>query len=181
MNIGFIIGSLREQSYNTKIASHITQAFSDVTFEQISIGELPFFNEDLETNGDPQAVQQFKAAVARMDGLIILTPEYNGSIPGVLKNALDWGSRPVTNSVFHNKQIGIIGATPGGMGTAFAQIHLRQVLEAMRADVLPHEKLHVSRVHELCAVAEEPNTFRYVDRYVQQFIQFIQNTKGVHA
>ena len=145
--LGLIVGSIREGSFNRVIANTMIDLDSGVELEMIEIKDLPFFNEDVEANGDPAEVAAFKQQIEQVDGLIILTPEYNGGMPGVLKNALDWASRPANDSVFLHKRVGIIGATPGMMGTIVAQLHARHTLEAMRASVVPHEALHISRVH----------------------------------
>lgn len=179
--IAVLIGSLRHDSYHAKLADHIQHTFPHVTWTRVSIGDVPFFNEDVEREGDPDAVQQLKAHIRTADGVLILTPEYNGSVPGVLKNALDWASRPAKDSVFLHKRVGIIGATPGMMGTIVAQLHARHILEAMRASVVPHDALHISRVHELCERANDPDTFRYVDRYVTRFIDYVNEPLAANA
>ncbi len=148
MNIGIIVGSLRKDSFNLKVARHLANNWNKEGYEVqfIAIDDLPLFNEDLEGESNPEAVERFNAQVIASDALFMVTPEYNSGIPGVLKNALDWGSRG-RPSAFMHKKIGIIGSTPGGMGTAFSQMHLRQVLEAMRTFVMPLDKLHLSTIH----------------------------------
>ncbi|WP_210610057.1 NADPH-dependent FMN reductase [Priestia flexa] len=176
--IGIICGSLREQSYNRIIAQSLIQMNKSVQFRWIEIKELPFFNEDLEVNGDPDAVLLFKSAVEEVDGIIIVSPEYNSGIPGVLKNALDWSSRPPKTSPMNKKPIGLIGATPGGFGTAFAQMQLRQVLETMQAQVFPFQKLFISQVHQKINLQEQvlsdEKTKKYLQSYVEEFLDWIQ-------
>ena len=92
------------------------------------LGEIPLFNADIEADGDPEPVRRFKQAIADADALLIATPEYNHCIPGVLKNAIDWASRPPRRSVLTNRPIAIMGASSGGGGTARAQAHLRDGL-----------------------------------------------------
>lgn len=179
--IGYICGSLRKSSYNRVIAESFETLDQSVQFLPIEIGELPLFNEDLEVDGDPATVAAFKQAIADVDGLIIVSPEYNSGIPGVLKNAIDWASRPSKTSVLINKPMGIIGATPGGMGTAFSQIQLRQSLEQIHAQVLPFQKMLISQVHtkidlEQRAITDE-KTVKYLDRYLKQLIEWT-NQKG---
>ncbi len=179
--IGLICGSLRKASYNRIIAETLPKLDDSVQFLQIEIGELPLFNEDLEVDGDPTTVTQFKQAIKQVDGLIIVSPEYNSGVPGVLKNAIDWASRPTKTSVLINKPVGIIGATPGGMGTAFAQIQLRQSLEQIHVQVLPFQKMLISQVHtkidiEQRALTDE-KTNTYLNRYLKQFIEWMHQNQ----
>ena len=110
------------------------------------LGALPLFDEDLEceTSGGPEAVQNLRQAVAAADGLLISTPEYNHSIPGVLKNALDWLSRPAPEQVLVDKPVAVIGASSGRWGTRLAQNALRQVLLAAESVPLPSPTLLLS-------------------------------------
>ncbi|AKL77520.1 NADPH-dependent FMN reductase [Bacillus velezensis] len=148
-------------------------------FRWVEIDSLPFFNEDLEIAGAPDSVTSFRADIQDVDGVIIVSPEYNFGIPGVLKNALDWASRPRTPSVLNRKPVGLIGATPGGFGTAFGQTQMREVLEAMQVNVLPFQKMLISQVHEKIDSAQniltDEQTKRYLQRYLQQFIHWIDH------
>lgn len=140
--VGFT-GSLREKSYNAaalRAAQELLPA--DVELEIISTGDLPLYNQDLERD-EPMAVRRFKEKIRQADALLIVTPEYNGSIPGVLKNALDWASRPTGKSVLIGKPTAIMGIG-GRMGTARAQQHLRQILELLKAEVLEQPEVYVS-------------------------------------
>ncbi len=126
--IAVIVGSLRRDSWNAKFAEALIKLFpADFEFNRVSIGELPLYNQDLDGK-QPPAVQQFKQAITEASGLLFVTPEYNRSIPGVLKNALDHGSRPYGQNAFGKKPAGVIGASVGAMGTAMAQQHLRNIL-----------------------------------------------------
>ncbi|PET75342.1 NADPH-dependent FMN reductase [Bacillus sp. AFS001701] len=174
--IGLICGSLRKNSYNRIIAQSLTAMADSHQFRWIEINELPLFNEDLETSV-PEAVTSFKSAIQDVDGIIIVSPEYNSGIPGVLKNALDWASRPRESAVLSRKPVGLIGATPGGLGTVYAQIQIREILETMQAHVLPFQKMLISQVHEKIdadhKVLTDERTKRYLHRYLQQFINWI--------
>ncbi|MEH7116661.1 NADPH-dependent FMN reductase [Neobacillus vireti] len=178
--IGLICGSLRENSYNRIIAQSLTEMSDAAQFRWIEIKDLPLFNEDLEIGGDPDKVRSFKSAIQDVDGIMIVSPEYNSGIPGGLKNALDWASRPAKSSVLSRKPVGLIGATPGGLGTAFAQMQIRQILEAMQAHVLPFQKVLISQVHEKIdsdqKVLTDEKTKRYLERYLQHFIYWIDHT-----
>lgn len=124
-----ISGSLRDDSYNRALleaARQLSGTMMEITL--IEIGDLPHFDADLEAEGDPEAVKDFKKAIRAADALLIATPEYQHGIPGVLKNALDWASRPPSDSPIGGKPTAIMGATTGAFGTARAQQDLREVL-----------------------------------------------------
>ncbi|MES5261201.1 NADPH-dependent FMN reductase [Priestia megaterium] len=177
--IGLICGSLRKNSYNQAIAQSLINLDNSAQFRWIEIDNLPFFNEDLEIAGAPESVISFRNDIQDVDGVMIVSPEYNSGIPGVLKNALDWASRPRTSSVLNRKPVSLIGATPGGFGTAFAQIQIREVLEAMQVNVLPFQKMLISQVHEKIdsdqKILTDEQTKRYLQRYLQQFIHWIDH------
>jgi chromate reductase, NAD(P)H dehydrogenase (quinone) len=119
-----------------------------MTIETIEIGGLPFYNADLEAKGDPPAVAAFKESLTDADGILIATPEYNDGIPGVLGNAMDWGSRLPGRSPLTGKPVAIMGASPSQIGTARAQHYLRQILGHVHARTLPPPELLVARAHE---------------------------------
>src|SRR3954451_23056124 len=119
-----------------------------MTIETIEIGGLPFYNADLEAKGDPPAVAAFKQSLAAADGILIATPEYNDGIPGVLTNAMDWGSRLPGRAPLIGKPVAVMGASPSQIGTARAQLHLRQILSHVQARVLPPPELLVAKAHE---------------------------------
>jgi chromate reductase, NAD(P)H dehydrogenase (quinone) len=142
-------GSLRKGSYNRAlIEAAAEQAPEGMTVEPIEIGSLPFYNADVEAKGDPPAVTAFKAAIAAADGLLIATPEYNDGLPGVLTNAMDWGSRIPGRAPLIGKPVAVMGASPSQAGTARAQLHLRQILNHVQARVLPPPELLVAKAHE---------------------------------
>ena len=126
--IAVIVGSLRKDSFNRKLATALARlAPPELAFKQLEIGDLPLYNQD--DDGDQAAsVKRLKAEVAAADGLLFVTPEYNRSMPGVLKNALDNASRPYGQSAWAGKPAGVIGVSVGAAGTALAQQHLRNVL-----------------------------------------------------
>lgn len=127
-SIAVIVGSLRRDSFNRKLASALAKlAPSEFSFEQVQIGDLPLYNQDDDAQ-PAESVKRFKAAIAAAQGLLFVTPEYNRSMPGVLKNAIDHASRPYGQSVWKGKPAGVIGVSVGAIGTALAQQHLRNVL-----------------------------------------------------
>ena len=142
-------GSLRRGSFNRALVEAARQLAPDgMTIEVIEIGSMPFYNADVEADGDPASVVAFKNALREADGLIIATPEYNDGIPGVLTNAIDWGSRLPGRAPLTGKPVALMGASPGQIGTARAQLHLRQLLGHLRARVLPPPELLVAASHE---------------------------------
>ena len=133
-----IAGSLRAASYNRGlIRAAIDLAPPGTTVTAWELGEIPLFNADVEALGDPAPVAAFKAAINGADALVIATPEYNHCVPGVLKNAIDWASRPARRSVLTNKPVAVLGASTGRGGTARAQAHLRDGLAYTNGLVLP--------------------------------------------
>lgn len=127
IKIAVIVGSLRKDSYNRQLARALEKlADGRMTFIYADIGALPLFNQDIE-NPLPETVGTFKAVVDAADGVLFVTPEYNRSIPGVLKNAIDWGSRPYGKSSWAGKPAAICGTSPGAIGTALAQNQLRAI------------------------------------------------------
>jgi chromate reductase, NAD(P)H dehydrogenase (quinone) len=148
-NVVAFAGSLRRKSYNRALIDAATQlAPAGMNIEVIEIGDLPFYNADVEVNGDPAAVEAFKAALYAADGILIATPEYNDGVPAVLTNAMDWGSRLPGRAPLSGKPVAIMGASPSQVGTARAQHHLRQILGHIHARVLPPPELLVSKAHE---------------------------------
>jgi len=128
INIAVIVGSLRRDSFNAKFAQAIAKlAPIDLTFKHSEIGDLPLYNQDDDASQAPQ-VKRLKAEIAAAQGLLFVTPEYNRSVPGVLKNAIDHASRPYGQSAFAGKPGGVIGVSVGAIGTAIAQQHLRTIL-----------------------------------------------------
>jgi chromate reductase len=141
-------GSLREKSYNTALLREAQRlAPSGMTITIASIREFPLYNADLETRAFPQAVKDVSAAIAAADALLIATPEYNFSVPGVLKNAIDWLSRPPLDKVLAGKPVAIAGAG-GRLGSARAQYHLRQVLGCLSMLPVPRPELFVLNAWE---------------------------------
>ena len=124
-----IAGSLRRASFNRGlIRAAVELAPAGISVSAFDLHEVPMFDADVEATGDPGPVTALKRAIGEADALLIATPEYNHCIPGVLKNAIDHASRPYGQSAWRGKPAGVIGITPGTMGTAMAQQHLRNVL-----------------------------------------------------
>ena len=142
-------GSLRRGSFNRALIRAAAElAPEGMTIDEIEIGGLPFFNADVEAEGDPSAVAAFKERLREADGVLIATPEYNDGIPGVLTNAIDWGSRLPGRAPLSGKPVAIMGASPSQVGTARAQLHLRQLLSHVHARTLPPPELIVAAAHQ---------------------------------
>lgn len=142
-------GSLRRHSYNRALIRAAGEiGVPGLTIETIEIGELPFYSSDLEAAGDPAGVTAFKQALVGADGVLIATPEHNDGIPGVLTNAIDWASRLPGRAPLTGKPVAIMGASPSQVGTARAQLHLRQLLAHLQARTLPPPELLVARAHD---------------------------------
>jgi chromate reductase len=153
VNILAICGSIRAGSMNRRLldaAVELAPAGMSLRFSE-SLDSIPLFSEDREHVGAPgfDAVQRLRAQVAHADGLLIATPEYNQSVPGVLKNAIDWLSRPLPDEVLIGKPVAVIGASAGRWGTRLAQAALRQVLYATESPVLPNPALFVREAAQL--------------------------------
>lgn len=167
-----IAGSLRSGSYNKMLlraARELAPAGMEIRpFERL--GEIPLYDGDLDARGAPEPVRALKGAVREAGAVLVCTPEYNWSVPGVLKNAIDWASRPAAETPFAGKLVAILGASPGAVGTARAQQHLRLVLASNGARVLPGPEVLVARCQEKFdasgKLADEP-TRKFVGRLLE--------------
>ncbi|MBW3670068.1 MAG: NAD(P)H-dependent oxidoreductase [Acidobacteria bacterium] len=182
MNVLGIPGSLRRQSYNRmllEVATRATPAGMSLTVVPVEIlAAIPPFNEDLEEelDGDPEPVRLLRDAVRSADGILISTPEYNQSIPGVLKNHLDWLSRPRPDEVLAGKPAAIMGATSGEWGTRLSQSMARQVLSSTEAWVLPSTASiyirKVSRLFDGHELRDQPTLDR-LSSFLESFAEWI--------
>jgi chromate reductase len=146
--LGFA-GSLRQGSYNRALLRACVELQPpDLRIETFDIAEIPLFNEDVERTAIPASVEHFRAAIAAADALLIATPEYNHGVPGVLKNAIDWASRPPRRSAMAGKPVGILGASPGQTGTARAQAQLRQAFVFIDSPAMTQPEVLVFRAAE---------------------------------
>lgn len=150
LTIAVIVGSLRKESFNRRIAhamlevapSHLACAFVD-------IGELPHYNQDLDTAAPPPAWTAFRSAIKASDGVLFVTPEYNRSIPGALKNAIDVGSRPPGHSCWRGKPAAVASVTQGPLGGLAGNLALRQALAPLAMPVLPTPEIYIAQVATL--------------------------------
>jgi chromate reductase len=140
---GYVVGSLRKESINRKLAYALFKlAPPDFTFKELRIGDLPLYNQDDDKAQAPE-VQRLKSDLRAVDAVMFVTPEYNRSVPGVLKNALDHASRPYGQSAWAGKPAGVIGASIGGISTAVAQLHLRTILAYLDMPTLGQPEAYI--------------------------------------
>lgn len=142
-----VSGSLRAGSFSTALLDALNrESLPDLSMTVKTLGDIPLYNEDLDTDPPLPAVQRLRAEVAVSDGVVIVTPEYNHGLPGVLKNALDWASRPAFASCFHGKPVLIITCAPGNTGGVRAQYQLRETLVSMQARVVPGREIVLANI-----------------------------------
>ena len=170
--IGVVVGSLRKDSYNRALAHALSGlAPAGYTFEHLEIGDLPLYNQD-DDDQQADSVKRLKNAIRAADGLVFVTPEYNRSIPGVLKNALDHASRPYGESAWLGKPAGILGVSVGTIGTAIAQQHLRTILAYLDMPTLGQPEVFLQAgsglFDESGGIGVESRQFlqSWMDRYV---------------
>lgn len=141
-----ISGSLRKGSYNTlllRVARDLAPDGVEVDIYD-GLGDIPLYNDDVRAQGEPEPAHRLRQAIVEADGVLIATPEYNWSVPGVLQNAIDWVSRPAGHSAFRNKVVAIMGASTSMVGSLRAQLQLRQVLRTVDAITVPKPEVLVS-------------------------------------
>ena len=180
--IGIVVGSLRRDSFNKKLASALVKhAPANLQFRQLQVGDLPLYNQD--DDGDPHpTVKRLKSEILATDGIIFVTPEYNRSIPGVLKNALDHASRPYGQSAWAGKPAGILGMSIGQVGTACAQQHLRSILGYLDMPTLGQPELYLQVRDDTFdadgAIASD-GARKLVSSWLQRYAQWVaQHAQG---
>lgn len=182
MKLLAISGSLRKGSFNTQLLKTTSDFVgNDVSIELFDLADIPLYNGDLDGDTKPAAVQALLDAITAADGLLFATPEYNYSIPGVLKNALDWASRPAFKSILCGKPAGIISSSMSTLGGARAQVHLREVLSATLTPVYLAPDFALATAHKAFddngALADEA-TRDFLQRYMTGFVQWVQSNPG---
>jgi chromate reductase, NAD(P)H dehydrogenase (quinone) len=170
--VGYFVGSLSSTSINRILSRALIRlAPPDLQFTEIPIGDLPLYNPDHDTDYPPEA-RALKEAIARSDAVLFVTPEYNRSIPGALKNAIDWASRPWGQNSFHHIPAGVIGASIGAIGTALAQQSLRGVLSFCNARQLTAPEAYITyspeRFRDDGEVVDE-STASFLKDYMAEF------------
>jgi chromate reductase len=180
--VGYFVGSLAKASLNRKLASALIKlAPENLEFTEIEFKDLPLYSYDYDADYPPVA-RAYKAAIAASQALLFVTPEYNRSIPGGLKNAIDWASRPYGSNVFARKPTAVIGASPGAIGTAVAQQNLRSVLGFLQAPQMNAPEAYIQFTPGLITDAGEvtvPATEVFLRDYMEAFHIFIARVTSV--
>lgn len=182
-----ISGSLRAGSYNTKLLrAAIKLAPAGTTIEEASFKDFPVYDGDLEARAFPEAVTALKERVIAADALLLVTPEYNNGIPGAFKNAIDWLSRPSSDTakVFGKKIVGLIGTTPGMGGTRYAQAAWLPILRTLQT--VPYfggrlELASASKVFDEAGAITDPKIAELLAKYVSGFAKFVAEQSGTRS
>lgn len=174
--VGYLIGSLSSQSINRKLARALIRLAPDgMEFHEIAFRDLPLYSPDYDADF-PQVARDFKAAIAASDAVLFVTPEYNRSIPGGLKNAIDWASRPSGTNSFARKPSAVIGTSPGAIGTAIAQQSLRGVLGFCNSPQMTSPEAYLQFKPGLITDDGEvtvPGTEEFLRNYMAEFHAFV--------
>jgi chromate reductase len=180
--IGYLVGSLAKASINRKLAMALAKlAPPELQLQEIPIGELPLYSYDYDSDF-PEVARRFKQAIADVDGVLFVTPEYNRSIPGALKNAIDWASRPWGQNSFTRKPSGVIGTSPGSIGTALAQQSLRSVLCFCNSPLMNTVEAYIQFTPGL--IDDEGNVTRgdtgeFLRKYMAEYAVFVERVLSV--
>ena len=176
--IGIVVGSVRKDSINRKLAQALVKLLpQDFVAEFIEIGDLPLYNQDLDGN-QPATVGKFKQQIEQQHGIIVVTPEYNRSIPGVLKNAIDHGSRPYGHNSWAGKSLGILGTSTGAAATSMAQQHLRNTLVFCNMPALNQPEAFIQWRDNMIDAQGEFNerTGSFMQNWVDAYVAWVKKT-----
>lgn len=177
MKIALLVGSLRKQSWNRKVAHEFIRLSPDeMKMELLEIKDLPHYNEDLDSQEGPSPWDEFRSKLHSYDGFIFFTPEYNRSISGVLKNALDVGSQPYGKNGWNNKPAAVVSATMGALGGYAANHILRQSLVVLNLYAMAQPECYLGKVHQLFeadgSLKKDPEAF--FQKVIDAFYQWCQ-------
>ena len=174
--VGYIIGSLAKASINRRLATALVRlAPPGLSMRELGFAELPPYSYDYDADYPPVA-RAFKDAIAAVDAVLFVTPEYNRSIPGALKNAIDWASRPYGTNAFARKPSAVIGTSPGKIGTAVGQQHLRSILSFCNSPQMNAPEAYIQFTDGLIAddgSVSHPSTEAFLRNYMEEFLGFI--------
>jgi chromate reductase len=181
LKIAVFVGSLRKDSFNRRLALAVEKlAPAELSFQHIRIDNLPLYTQDFD--GDyPAVAKQLKQDVEAADGLLFATPEYNRSVPGVLKNAIDIASRPWGTNSFAGKPAGVIGASIGAPGTAMAQQHLRNTLAYLDVPVLGQPEVFIHFTDEMISpdgTINKPDTQKFLQGFADKYVAWVKRFSG---
>ena len=174
--IAVIVGSLRKESFNRKLANAMVKlAPSGFTFKQLEIGDLPLYNQDDDAS-QAASVKRLKSEITAAHGLLFVTPEYNRSVPGVLKNAIDHASRPYGQSAWAGKPAGVMGVSVGAIGTAMAQQHLRNILAYLDVPTLGQPEAFIQAKDGLFNDAGElgDSSRQFLQGWMDQYVAWVK-------
>lgn len=178
--IAVVTGSLRKESFNRQLADAIIKlAPAGFSFTQLEIGDLPLYNQD-DDEQPAESVKRLKAGIQKAQGLLFVTPEYNRSIPGVLKNALDHASRPYGQNAWAGKPGGVIGASIGAIGTAMAQQHLRNILAYLDVPVMGQPEAYIHAKEGLFDDKGNigPGSREFLQGWMDQYVKWVKQHAG---
>ena len=181
-----IAGSLREGSLNRALLKTIQADLlpESVTLDLFDVGDLPLYNADLETGqAAPDTVTQLRTRIGQADALLIVMPEYNHTVPGLLQNAIDWASRPSYKSCLVGKPVGLMGVSPSPIGTARGQQAMKMVLNAAMARLMPHPGVLVGSAADKFTDGRltDEKTRTFVSTYLESLASFVRSTQPVEA
>ena len=174
--IAVVVGSLRRDSFNRKLANAIVKlAPPEFSFRQVQIGDLPLYNQDDDAN-QAESVKRLKAEIAAAQGLLFVSAEYNRSIPGVLKNAIDHASRPYGKSAWAGKPAGVMGVSIGAIGTSMAQQHLRNVLAYLDVPTLGQPEAFIHAKEGLFDAAGNigADSKAFLQNWMNQYVAWVK-------
>jgi chromate reductase, NAD(P)H dehydrogenase (quinone) len=181
-NVAVLVGSLRRASFNRILANAlISLAPSSLKLDIVEIGRLPFYNEDLETAVPPEPWIAFRQHIKTSDAVLFVTPEYNRSVPAVLKNALDVGSRPYGSSVWDHKPCAIVSSSPGAIGGFGANHHLRQSLVFLNMPTIQQPEAYLGHANKLFDEHGKPvsdSTRKFLQQFMQVFANWIETIRS---
>ncbi|WP_028601334.1 NADPH-dependent FMN reductase [Ottowia thiooxydans] len=177
LNIAVVVGSIRKDSFNKQFADALVKLFpADVKVQFIRIDDLPLYSQDDDGNPAPQ-VTRLREEIKAASGVLFLTPEYNRSVPGVLKNAIDHASRPWGKSVWAGKPAAVAGVSVGAIGTALSQQHLRNILSYLAMPTLSGHEIFIQWKEGLVENGEiGPNSKEFVQGFANAFIDWVKKT-----
>ena len=181
LNVAVIVGSLRKGAFSRSIALAVKElAAPSLNLNIVEIGDLPLYNPDLDEGAVPAPWTRFRGEVAKADAVLFVTPEYNRSVPGGLKNAIDVGSRPYGKSVWQGKPAAIISVSPGMIGGFGANQHLRQPMVFLDMPVLQQPEMYLSKVNDMLDAngkLSNDSTKDFLKGFIAKFTVWIEKTK----
>ena len=182
LDVCVLVGSLRKASFNRMLANAlISLAPSSLQLDIVEIGQLPFYNQDLDTDAPPAPWTAFRERIKAAEAVLFVTPEYNRSVPAVLKNALDVGSRPYGSSVWDRKPGAVVSSSPGAIAAFGANHHLRQSLVFLNVPTLQQPEAYVSHVDKLFdeqGKLVSDGTGKFLQQFMQAFANWVETVRS---